>query len=110
LKLAVVLDTDLDGVTDDEDNCIEVPNGPDIPDAGGNSQLDADGDGYGNVCDADLNNDGVVNGGDIGPFRAALGSAGGAADFNGDGTVSGGDIGVLRASLGSAPGPSGKAP
>lgn len=108
--LIVAVDSDLDGITDDADNCIEVANGPLVPDAGGNSQLDADGDGYGNSCDADLNGDGIVNAGDVTPFRAALGHAGGAADFNGDGVVNAGDIGTLRSALGTPPGPSALAP
>ena len=33
---------------DGQDNCIDA-NGPMTPDAGGNIQLDADGDGYGNL-------------------------------------------------------------
>ena len=40
---------DLDGAMDATDNCLETPNP---------GQLDADGDGFGNACDADLNNDG----------------------------------------------------
>jgi hypothetical protein len=110
LELLVDSDTDGDGVGDDMDNCVNVANGPASPDAGGHSQLDANGDGYGNGCDADLNNDGIVNGGDLGAFRLALGGAGGAADFNGDGAVNGGDIAILRRSLGLPPGPSGVAP
>ncbi|MGE3846484.1 MAG: dockerin type I domain-containing protein, partial [Gammaproteobacteria bacterium] len=110
LLLVVAIDSDLDGASDDEDNCTQVANGPLIPDARGKVQLDSDGDGYGNLCDADLNNDGVVNGGDLGPLRTALGGSGGAADLNGDGAVNAGDIGALRARLGTLPGPSGIAP
>jgi uncharacterized protein (TIGR03790 family) len=44
-------DRDGDGVDDDEDNCIWVPN----PD-----QRDTNDDGYGNLCDPDLDGDGRV--------------------------------------------------
>jgi subtilisin family serine protease len=107
---SLVQDIDLDGIDDIFDNCIGVPNGPNILDAGGNSQLDTNADGYGNVCDADLNNDGVVNGLDVGAFTAEFGTAGPDADFNGDGVVNGLDVGVFVNSFGTAPGPSGLAP
>ncbi|HHQ13659.1 MAG TPA: hypothetical protein ENK16_01410, partial [Chromatiales bacterium] len=46
------LDTDGDGVPDYQDNCVDTPNGPLIPDPeGGASQQDDDGDGIGNACD-----------------------------------------------------------
>ena len=45
-------DTDGDGVLDLDDNCVVVANP---------AQRDTDGDGLGNFCDADLNNDGIVN-------------------------------------------------
>ncbi len=52
LASVVPLDTDGDGVPDYQDNCIDTPNGPLIPDAeGGASQQDDDGDGIGNACD-----------------------------------------------------------
>jgi hypothetical protein len=67
------LDSDNDGVPDYQDNCILKPNGPLIPDAGGNSQRDTDGDGYGNICDADLNNfDALVNISDYSGFSRLL--------------------------------------
>ena len=50
--LAPGLDSDGDGVDDDFDNCILVPNGPVVPDSEGwNSQQDDDGDNIGNACD-----------------------------------------------------------
>jgi hypothetical protein len=103
-------DSDNDGVGDASDNCTAVPNGSSVPDAGGNVQLDSNGDGYGNACDADLNDDGVVNGLDVGPFTAEFGTAGPDADFNGDGVVNGLDVGTFTNAFGQAPGPSGLAP
>jgi len=44
-------DQDGDGIPDDSDNCLEIPN----PD-----QRDTDTDSIGNRCDPDLNNDGRV--------------------------------------------------
>jgi hypothetical protein len=103
-------DSDRDGIGDASDNCTAAPNGSSIPDAGGNVQLDSNGDGYGNACDADLNDDGVVNGLDVGPFTAEFGTAGPDADFNGDGVVNGLDAGTFTNAFGQAPGPSGLAP
>ena len=101
-------DTDADGILDIADNCIEAANGTLIPDAGGNSQLDTDGDGYGNMCDADLSNDGVVNLSDFSLFRAAFGQspADEDADFNGDAAVNLSDYSIFRSQFGAVPGPS----
>lgn len=52
------VDTDGDGVFDDEDNCPDMPN----PD-----QADIDGDTVGDVCDNDIDNDGVINSLDCAP-------------------------------------------
>jgi glucose/arabinose dehydrogenase/PKD repeat protein len=104
-------DTDADGVGDSVDNCTAVANGPVIPDAGGNSQRDTDGDGYGNVCDADLNQDGNVNFADLALFRAVFGTADPDADLNGSGgSVNAGDLAIFRALFGRPPGPSGLVP
>ena len=100
-------DSDGDGVPDTADNCTVVVNA---------DQLDANGDGYGNLCDGDLNNSGFVTTADFGLLRSVLGqpaSSGplaAAADMNGSGTVTTADFGLLRAALGMAPGPSGVAP
>ncbi|MEM7081777.1 MAG: dockerin type I domain-containing protein [Pseudomonadota bacterium] len=97
-----VVDSDGDGVSDDADNCTVVSNA---------SQLDVDGDGYGNACDPDLNNDGVVNFLDIGVFSAAFGSTGSQiADFNGDGVVNFIDYAIVPDYFFGPPGPSGVAP
>ena len=54
---------DGDGIVNTLDNCTEVANP---------SQCDSDGDGYGNHCDGDLNNNAVTNGQDYLLFRARL--------------------------------------
>ncbi len=96
-----VPDTDGDGLRDLADNCTMASNA---------DQFDADGDGYGNLCDGDLNNDNIVNFGDYGIFRQRLGSTDPVADFNHDGIVNLGDYGIFRQLLGKAPGPSGITP
>jgi len=101
---------DGDGVGDACDNCTLVANGPTIPDAGGNSQLDTDGDGYGNVCDADLDGDLLTNLVDYNLFRAAYLTPGPDADFNGDGTVNLLDFSAFRLMYLSPPGPSALSP
>jgi CSLREA domain-containing protein len=102
-------DSDVDGVVDSQDNCLLAPNGPALPDAGGNSQRDSDSDQYGNDCDGDLNNSGgLVNATDLAIFRLAFGSANPHADFNGNGgLVNATDLAILRTQYGKPPGPSG---
>jgi arylsulfatase A-like enzyme len=103
-------DRDADGIPDAEDNCVERPNGP-----GGSAvpQRDTDLDGYGNLCDADLDGDGAAGGTrDFLALVRALGSALGdprydaEADMNGDGAVSGADLVLFQ---GTSLGPSGLA-
>ncbi|MFK7886857.1 MAG: hypothetical protein AB8G16_08325 [Gammaproteobacteria bacterium] len=94
----VSADVDDDSIEDALDNCALVFN----PD-----QRDTNSDDFGNACDADLNNDGVVNVADLGLLRSVFFSSDADADFNGDGTVSVFDLGIMRASFFGAPGPSG---
>ena len=56
------LDTDEDGVGDNGDNCPAIAN---------TNQADFDGDGQGDVCDADDDNDGVDDGSDLFPNNAS---------------------------------------
>lgn len=94
-------ETDGDGVPDDVDNCVLHANP---------GQQDTDGDGYGNACDPDLNNDLIVNPIDLGMFRVVFFTSDADADFNSDGVVNPQDLGVMRAFFFSPPGPSGIAP
>jgi hypothetical protein len=99
-------DFDEDGVPDTLDNCTNAANGLVKPDAGGNSQLDADGDGYGNICDADLNQDGIIDNLDLGLFGEAFWSEDPVADLDGDGIVDFVDLGVFGSLFSQPPGPS----
>ena len=89
-------DADLDGVNDDVDNCTDVANV---------DQTDSDGDGFGNACDADLNNDCVVNVVDLGLLRSVFFTPDADADFNGDGVVNVIDLGIMRTQFFAEPGP-----
>jgi subtilisin-like proprotein convertase family protein len=104
-------DTDADGVADDLDNCTNVPNGPLAPDAGGASQRDTDGDGIGNVCDADLDGNGFVNYADLATFRGAFGTENADADLDGSGgIVNYTDLAIFRSLFGKPPGPAATPP
>ncbi len=94
-------DADLDGFHDSLDNCVDEVN----PD-----QRDSDGDGFGDACDRDLNNDGLTKtsstpeeGGDNWVFHGLFGGDDMVADFDGDGVVGIGDYGKLLEAVGSSP-------
>lgn len=97
VEIAGLPDSDGDGIPDDRDNCVGIFN----PD-----QRDSDGDGFGNRCDADLNNDGVVNFADLNLFRQRFGSRDPDADLNGDGVVNFADLALFNSLFGMPPGPS----
>jgi hypothetical protein len=94
-------DTDGDGAVDTLDNCTLTANA---------DQRDTNGDGYGNRCDGDLNNDGMVNNLDLGLFKQRYGGTDPDADFNGDGAVNNLDLGLFKQMYGKPPGPSGIVP
>ncbi len=100
-------DSDGDGVNDSLDNCLGLANP---------TQLDADGDGYGNFCDTDLNNSGSVTVADYTILRNVLNQlatsspVAAAADINGSGSVTTTDYTLLRNQLNHPPGPSGLHP
>lgn len=105
-NLQLIEDADADGVVDVVDNCSVAANP---------GQCDSDGDGYGNQCDADLNNNGAVNAQDTTLFREQLGQtatgpAWKTADLNCSGAVNAQDTTLFRQLLGKPPGPSGQVP
>ena len=106
----IALDTDGDGIADAQDNCILVANGPLIPDEGGNSQLDTDGDNYGNICDPDLDGNLIVNASDLALFKAVFFTSDPDADLNGNGIVNAADLAILKTFFFKPPGPSGLVP
>jgi hypothetical protein len=97
-KTGLAPDADTDGVADFEDNCQLMANA---------SQRDTNGDGYGNVCDPDLDNNGFVNFVDLGLFSEVVFTSDADADFNADGVVNFSDLGTLKAFFFKPPGPSG---
>lgn len=105
-------DADGDGAHDGQDNCVQSANGPIIPDAGGKSQLDSDADGYGNLCDGDMDQrGGLVNAADLAVFRSTFGTASPNSDMDGSGgLVNAADLALFRARFGRLPGPSAWSP
>jgi hypothetical protein len=91
-------DSDCDSVPDDADNCILADN---------STQLDTDGDGIGNICDPDLDQNCSVNFVDLGIFKAAFFTTDPNSDFDGSGQVNFVDLGILKEFFFKAPGPSG---
>lgn len=95
----MLVDTDNDGVMDYADNCLDVANA---------SQQDTDADNYGNACDADFNNDLLVNAIDLGLFKQMYFSSGDVeADMNGDQVVNAIDLGLFKGMYFQTVGPSG---
>src|SRR5262245_28714652 len=84
------------------DNCRDHPNP---------NQRDSDSDGFGNACDLDYTNDGVVDGSDLALLIGAFASRTGSQryeeriDVNGDGVIGAPDLAALGRSFGDSPGP-----
>lgn len=93
-------DTDEDGVPDDSDNCILVANA---------DQRDSNGDGFGNLCDGDFDNNCQTNFADLSLMRAGFFGSDPDLDIDGSGAVNFNDLGLFRGMVFSAPGPSGLA-
>ena len=70
-------------------------------------QFDSNADGYGNVCDADLNNDDFVDFLDLGALKSVFFEEDADADLNGDNFVDFLDLGRMKAQFFDLPGPSG---
>ena len=105
-------DSDGDTICDHVDNCLGVVNP---------SQRDDDLDGYGNICDGDLNQDCILGGADFGlisgnwlaappwsPSPVGNGTTG-AFDINQDNIIGGADVGVIAGNWLDPAGPSGYA-
>jgi hypothetical protein len=98
-----IVDSDGDGVADLDDNCINVPNGPL---AGAcSAQEDEDGDGRGNACDGDVDQDNGVSSTDIALMVQQLGNVSPIHDLNCDGGVSMVDVVEAVMVLNKNPGP-----
>ena len=91
-------DADSDIVCDKGDRCTDISN---------LNQLDTDGDGYGNACDADFDQDGDVDGEDFLVHRQGIiDNASGITDHDGDGGTDGADFILFRNQfLQGSPGP-----
>ncbi len=96
-------DFDADLVKDFMDNCILDPN---------TDQRDTNADGYGNICDPDLDNNGIVNFGDLALLKSVflILPADPDADLDNDGFVRFGDLALMKFYFLDPPGPSGIAP
>ena len=92
---------DTDTIGDCVDNCTERDN---------DLQIDSNADGYGNMCDPDVDNDLVVGGADLGilksVFLTAVPPTSPDIDFDSDGVIGGADLGILKSLFLSPPGPS----
>ena len=102
LESELLADSDSDSIPDYRDNCREMPN---------SDQRATSDDGYGNLCDPDLNNDGFVNFADWVQFLIAFMQSDGDpafnedADFNGDGVINFGDFNLFQIFWLQPPGP-----
>ncbi len=98
-NLLAQIDVDVDGIVNLGDNCVVRPN---------SDQRDPNQDGFGAMCDPDLNQDLITNFGDFAQFVSVfVGAYEENSDFNGDGVINFGDLGVMATGFGLAPGPSG---
>ena len=94
---ALCMDSDGDGIYDGFDNCSNVINP---------GQEDADGDGHGNLCDGDFNNDCAVDFIDMVTLIAGLEGADPVLDLDSSGTVDSFDQQIFKTVFGITPGPS----
>lgn len=92
-------DADGDSIPDTDDNCCLTYNP---------GQQDTDSDGYGNICDCDLDNDDAVGPSDFGLFKSAWSSTPGNpewnpnADFDVNGAVGPSDFGIFKQRWGNS--------
>ncbi|MDH3588521.1 MAG: hypothetical protein OEQ74_03885 [Gammaproteobacteria bacterium] len=101
------VDGDGDGIADTNDNCTLIHNP---------NQVDTDNDGFGNRCDADLTNNGLVDFLDVAEIKMAFLTTPVSpnwnphADFNLDDRIDFLDVGIMKDMFLLAPGPSGLVP
>jgi hypothetical protein len=93
-------DRDADGIADGEDNCTLVANA---------DQRDTNDDGFGNICDTDIDGDCVTNFVDLGLLKEVFFLEDPDSDFDGDGFINFVDLGIMKAAFFAPPGPSGVA-
>ena len=74
---ALPTDTDGDGIADSADNCVVISNP---------GQQDFDGDGHGNRCDGDFDNDCITAFRDLSTFKAGFFGTDAELDLDGDGS------------------------
>jgi cysteine-rich repeat protein len=100
-------DADGDGIHDFVDTCRLVPNpGQEDVDAGRDDDGSRPGtQHYGNACDADINQDGIVNVRDLAILKSAFFTTDPVADLNGDGVVNVSDLTILKSRFLKKPGP-----
>ncbi len=91
-------DQDNDGISDANDNCTLIANP---------QQYDSNADGIGNLCDSDLNNDGVVDNTDYQLLFEFYQANNLDADFNEDGRITNWDLEILNSRIGNVVGPAG---
>ena len=108
-----ITDGDSDGVPDNFDNCSVTANGPLASTGSCDGQEDGDLDGYGNICDTDVNNDGATGLDDVSIVfaAAAILSTDPVTDINCDGAAGLDDVSITfsDAAVLKTPGPSGLA-
>ena len=103
--------SDGDGIPDALDNCVAVANGPSAGSCfSGGVQVDTDGDGYGNPCDGDFDNDEAVNSNDAvilqSDQESGTSTPGSGTDMNCDGVVDSKDAALFAPQIGAGePGP-----
>jgi hypothetical protein len=102
-------DADGDGIPDQYDNCSQLPNSGLVSTFNCSMQEDTDGDGYGNACDADVTNTGVVLLGDVSKVLSEFGLFGLPSDIDCSGATLLGDVSITLGRFNGPVGPSGLA-
>jgi 1,4-alpha-glucan branching enzyme len=91
-------DADADGICDHKDNCSARAS---------RFVADVNGDGFGNACDGDLDDNGMAGMSDFGMFQQRFGGHDALADFDGDDAVGASDFVIFKTFFAHPPGPSG---